>query len=119
MSRGMRRDGPFAGLEYEDSTKFLRSHYLSLKKAGMVMDQSFDAWARANGFIVASNHGWDDSRRRRVHYLGSLLDGGDDSATRSAGPAKQSAEGQMRKIAYGGKRRPRRRKRLTPPVAPA
>ena len=24
MSRGMRRDGPFAGLEYEGGTKFLR-----------------------------------------------------------------------------------------------
>jgi hypothetical protein len=106
----MRRDGPFGGLEYEDSTKFLRSHYLSLKKAGLAVEPSFDAWARANGFIVASNHGWDDSRRRRVHYLGTLLDAQDDSATRSAGPGKLSAEAQMRPIAYGGKRRPRRRK---------
>ena len=110
----MRRDGPFAGLEYEGGTKFLRAHYASLKKAGLAVEPSFEAWARANGFLIASNHGWDDARRRRVHSLNEILEASERSDFRSSVPGIQSAESQLRPIAYG-KRRPRSRRRRPGP----
>lgn len=106
----MRRDGPFAGIEGEESTAFLRAHYSDLKKAGLVTARSFEAWARELGIIVASNHGWDDTRRRRVYSLQQVLDSSERSDYRAAGPGP-NAEVQMHPIPTGGKRRSRRRRR--------
>jgi hypothetical protein len=113
MSRGMRRDGAFAGIEGEDSTAFFRAQYTALKKAGLTASKSFDAWAKELGIIVASNHGWDDSRRRRVHSIEQIIDSSERSDYRAAGPGS-GGEAQMRPISTGGKRRSRRRRRNKP-----
>jgi hypothetical protein len=110
MSRGMRNDGAFAGIEGEESTAFFRAQYNALKKAGLIAARSFDAWARELGIVVASNHGWDDSRRRRVHSIEQIVDSSERSDYRAAGPGA-NGELQMRPISTGGKRRSRRRRR--------
>ncbi len=112
MSRGMRRDGSFAGIEGEMGTQFFRAQYTALKKAGLTTARSFDAWARELGIVVASNHGWDDSRRRRVHSIEEIIESSERSDYRSAGPA--GGEAQMRPISLGGKRRSPRRRRRKP-----
>jgi hypothetical protein len=109
----MRRDGAFAGIEGEDSTAFLRGQYVALKKAGLTTARSFDAWARELGIIVASNHGWDDSRRRRLHSVDQIIESAERSDYRAAGPSGANGEAQMRRISTGGKRRARRRFKTT------
>ena len=114
MSRGMRRDGSFSGIEGEQGTQFFRAQYTALKKAGLTAARSFDAWARELGIVVASNHGWDDSRRRRVYSVDQIMEGAERSDYRAATPSGGSAEGQMRPISLGGKRRSPRRRRRKP-----
>lgn len=60
----VRRDGPFAGVEKEPATAFLREAWQAERTAGKT-DRSFAAWAREHGIIISSDHGWDDRRRRR------------------------------------------------------
>jgi hypothetical protein len=58
------RDGPFAGVEKEPATLFLRQRWQAERNAGTTT-KSFAAWAREQGIIISSDHGWDDRRRRR------------------------------------------------------
>jgi hypothetical protein len=58
------RDGPFAGVEKEPATQFLRDRWQAERTAGSTT-KSFAAWARDLGIIISSDHGWDDRRRRR------------------------------------------------------
>jgi|688.fasta_scaffold1775043_2 hypothetical protein len=72
-----RAEGPIAGIEMEEGTRWLREHWQGLRDAGET-ELSFSAWARESGVIVSSDHGWDDRRRRHVSSLNALIDQGDD-----------------------------------------
>lgn len=107
MSRGMRRDGAFGGIEAEEGTKFLRAHFAQLKAEGRV-EGSFEAWARQLGIVVASNHGWDDFRRRRVVSFDLMVSSEDRDDFRTDARASLEASAHL---PVTGKRRTRRRRR--------
>ena len=71
------RTTAFQGIAQEAGTKWLKEKHAELVASGGT-DLSFRAWAAEMGIVVSPDSGFDDTRRRRVLSLDSLLSEGDN-----------------------------------------